>query len=210
MTLPFNTMQKVTNLANNKSVVVRVNDRGPIVSYRLIDISKAAAAELGMVSTGVINARLEYVGMADADSVKRVLAEMRQQRIAARAGAIDEDAVAEVPSIASRPEPRAKSVVNNNPLIAKNFYNQELRNVNPGGFGLQVGYFNNLSNCRNAMHYFEAKYSVKAFMYTERKRNDTFYRLILGQFKTVTSAAQFKRMVVNEVKDCFIITYAQL
>ncbi|MDR0759048.1 MAG: septal ring lytic transglycosylase RlpA family protein [Treponema sp.] len=51
-TLPFGTMLKVTNKHNNKSVVVRVNDRGPFVSARIIDLSQGAAEQLDMISTG--------------------------------------------------------------------------------------------------------------------------------------------------------------
>ncbi|MDR2070550.1 MAG: septal ring lytic transglycosylase RlpA family protein [Treponema sp.] len=50
--LPFGTMLKVTNTHNNKSVVVRVNDRGPFVSARIIDLSQGAAEQLDMIATG--------------------------------------------------------------------------------------------------------------------------------------------------------------
>jgi rare lipoprotein A len=51
--LPFNTWLEVRNLANNRTVIVRVNDRGPFVNGRTIDLSLGAAKELGMVGTGV-------------------------------------------------------------------------------------------------------------------------------------------------------------
>ncbi len=52
-TLPFGTHVRVTNLTNGKSVVVRINDRGPFVKGRIIDLSYAAAQKLGMAETGV-------------------------------------------------------------------------------------------------------------------------------------------------------------
>ncbi len=52
-TLPFGTKLKVTNQKNGKTVVVRINDRGPFVKGRVIDLSKAAASQLGFVSSGV-------------------------------------------------------------------------------------------------------------------------------------------------------------
>lgn len=52
-TLPFGTKLKVTNQKNGKSVVVRINDRGPFIKGRVIDLSKAAAKQLGFVSSGV-------------------------------------------------------------------------------------------------------------------------------------------------------------
>lgn len=60
-TLPFGTKVKVTNIKNNKSVVVRVNDRGPTSTDRIGDLSRAAAAKIGMIRSGVVEAKLETV-----------------------------------------------------------------------------------------------------------------------------------------------------
>ena len=64
-TLPFGTKVKVTNLRNGRSVVVRVNDRGPFVGHRIADLSRAAAKTLGMMSRGVAHARIEILGEDD-------------------------------------------------------------------------------------------------------------------------------------------------
>lgn len=60
--LPFGTKVRVTNLRNGRSVVVRVNDRGPFVGARIADLSQAAAAALGILSRGVARARIEVLG----------------------------------------------------------------------------------------------------------------------------------------------------
>jgi len=52
-TLPCGTKVKVTNKRNGKSVVVTINDRGPYIKGRIIDLSKAAAAKIGMINSGV-------------------------------------------------------------------------------------------------------------------------------------------------------------
>lgn len=59
--LPYNTRVRVTNLANNRSVVVRVNDRGPFKHTRLIDVSKGAAKELDMIRSGTARVVIEVV-----------------------------------------------------------------------------------------------------------------------------------------------------
>ncbi len=59
--LPFNTYVKVTNLDNNKSTIVRINDRGPFAKGRIIDLSYAAAKELGVVGPGT--ARVNIVAL---------------------------------------------------------------------------------------------------------------------------------------------------
>lgn len=61
-TLPFGTKVRVTNLDNGRSVVVRVNDRGPFVSGRVIDLSPAAAKQLDMLRAGVARVKLEVLG----------------------------------------------------------------------------------------------------------------------------------------------------
>lgn len=59
--LPFNTMVKVTNLANGRSTTVRINDRGPFSKNRIIDLSKKAAQEIGMLQTGTARVRIEAI-----------------------------------------------------------------------------------------------------------------------------------------------------
>jgi len=64
-TLPFGTMVEVTNLENGKKVVVRVNDRGPFVGNREIDLSRAAAEVLGMIGQGIARVLIRKVGQQE-------------------------------------------------------------------------------------------------------------------------------------------------
>lgn len=59
-TLPFGTMVKVKNLGNGKTVKVRINDRGPFVSGRIIDLSKKAAKKLGIIQSGTAKVEISY------------------------------------------------------------------------------------------------------------------------------------------------------
>ncbi len=58
-TLPFGTSVKVINLDNGKNVIVRINDRGPHLKGRIIDVSPAAAKEIGLLGNGTANVRIE-------------------------------------------------------------------------------------------------------------------------------------------------------
>jgi rare lipoprotein A len=60
-TLPFGTRVRVTNKQNGRSVVVRVNDRGPFIAGREIDVSRGAAEALGMVGSGVAPVHIEVL-----------------------------------------------------------------------------------------------------------------------------------------------------
>ena len=68
-TLPFNSYVRVTDLATYRSVVVRINDRGPYAAHRIIDLSARAARELGITDGGVVHVRIEVVKVARADAV---------------------------------------------------------------------------------------------------------------------------------------------
>lgn len=98
-TLPFNTWLRVTNLQNDRSVKVRVIDRGPFVNGRILDLSKAAAREIGLLGPGTGKIRLEVISappdrpMNDFYTVQigafavRANAEQAREKFASRFGA---------------------------------------------------------------------------------------------------------------------------
>jgi len=59
--LPFGAKVKVTNLANNRFVIVRINDRGPFIAGRMIDLSQAAAERLDMIEAGVVRVKVQVL-----------------------------------------------------------------------------------------------------------------------------------------------------
>lgn len=63
--LPFDTRVRVTSLENGRSVVVRINDRGPFARGRVIDLSRAAAEAIGLIGSGVADVRIELAGGPD-------------------------------------------------------------------------------------------------------------------------------------------------
>jgi len=71
-TLPFGTVVKVTNLENNKFVVVRINDRGPYVDNRIIDLSKSAAEDLGFIKKGLVMVKVEEIANTNNLPDKRI------------------------------------------------------------------------------------------------------------------------------------------
>ena len=64
-TLPLPCLVKVTNLSNGKSVKVRVNDRGPFIAGRIIDLSPRAAGKIGMKEQGLAEVRVEVISVGD-------------------------------------------------------------------------------------------------------------------------------------------------
>ncbi len=97
--LPFGTKVLVENLNNGKSVVVRINDRGPFVAGRIIDVSKAAASSLGMLGSGTARVRVSTSGRSSVSSEKRSVAGLMKsvpavKQVASRASAHKGAAVA--------------------------------------------------------------------------------------------------------------------
>jgi rare lipoprotein A len=192
-TLPFNTVVEVTNLLNSKSVIVRINDRGPSSKSLLIDLSRAAAIELDMITYGVVPVRIKYIGMANADSVKQFYTQRKQQ--------ITPKNQTKKPIVSQSEKTEAG-------LLLSSYYNQQLVISKPKGYGVQVGYYASLSNCRNTMHVYEARYNSRAYIYVEKSKEIIHYRLIMGQFGSRKSAEEFRKYINKDIPDCFIVTYS--
>ena len=88
--MPLPSYARVTNLSNGRSLIVRVNDRGPYAANRIIDVSKHAAELLGFIDRGTTTVRVEYVGPAQLDgSDDRLLeATLRQDEPAPVPGSV--------------------------------------------------------------------------------------------------------------------------
>jgi len=64
-TLPLNTVARVTNLENNKSLILRINDRGPYVKGRILDCSYGAAKKLDFINNGTAKVKIEVIDWGD-------------------------------------------------------------------------------------------------------------------------------------------------
>jgi rare lipoprotein A len=108
-TLPLPSYVRVTNLTNGKSLIVRVNDRGPYAHNRIIDVSTRAARLLGFYSRGTVPVRIEYVGRAPVEgSDDRILeATLRDHEPAPAPWNVKLASTSILPSFPSQPPPVA-------------------------------------------------------------------------------------------------------
>jgi rare lipoprotein A len=106
-TLPLPCYARVTNLRNGRSIVVRVNDRGPFVGGRILDVSKRVANLLQFTRVGAAKIRIDYLGMAPptAGDELALLASLRPS--AAKAPAVGVSVVARIVDSAKPSEPRS-------------------------------------------------------------------------------------------------------
>ncbi len=173
-TLPFGTRIKVTNLANNKSVEVIVNDRGPYVEGRVVDVSRAAAEDLGFVNQGLADVSIEVVDAGDGKTKE-----------------ID------------RP-------VEHVSVDEKEFYEFEISRLNPKGFGVQIGTYQELVNLMRLSENLKNSYKKDVTVQVKVLNGVKYYGLILGRFSTREKAEQFRADLRQKFPDAFIVEYNRM
>lgn len=109
-TLPFDTVLKITNLANGLSVNVRVNDRGPFVEGRELDLSKAAAQKLDMIKSGTATVKIEIVKRGPDTKLSQQTAEKAAQIMAKKTGHKGQTSVVTNPSTKGQTSKLPKSL----------------------------------------------------------------------------------------------------
>lgn len=171
-TLPIPSVVRVTNLENQRSVLLRLNDRGPYVDDRIIDLSRGAADALDVRRNGTAKVRVEYVGPApkdpDAMLTERMYASSTpHQRVATPS----EQNVwtAELPPAANMPaHPPSQAPA---PVEVE-------RPAMSGGFALQVGSFSDLSNAHRQLS--ELSAHSPGYVTSAVVNGGQFYRVMLG------------------------------
>lgn len=173
-TLPFGTKVKITNVANSQSVEVVINDRGPYVDNRIIDLSKSAAEKLGFVNQGLADVSLEVVDAGDgktSDPIKTV------------------DYV----------------------VVEKNeYYGFEISRLDPKGFGVQIGTYQELVNLLRLSDNLKNSYKKQVTVQVKVVDGVKYYGLILGRFPNRQKAEQFQIDLRKKFPDAFIVEYDRL
>lgn len=151
-TLPFGTKVKVTNLHNNKSVVLKINDRGPHVKTRIIDLSKAAARAIDLMRYGAARVAIEVITKADV-------------------------ALGPVQTL-SGPEQYQNTAL----YIPGNTYNYWGHLKNPEGFGFQIGAFTDLVSARESCQALLLKGIRDVYLQVAGSQDGKLYRVMLHQY----------------------------
>ncbi len=206
--LPFGTKVRITRIDNKKSVVVRVNDRGPFVEGYVTDISRLAAELIGLIKDGVTRVQLDVVEAAPTARV---------------AAAVDGNTslVANKPSqtSASKVLKGAKPVAYNyDPVPAKasstqsntstELYKVEIKPSLKAGFGVQVSTLYNAENVIPTLKQLQVQWPDKALVLVQSTGNDnnSIYKIILGPYPDRKAAeAQQKLAVKRKFKDSFVV-----
>ena len=173
-TLPFGTKVRVTNTANKKTVEVTINDRGPYVDGRIIDVSKSAAEILGFIQQGLADVSIEVVDAGDGKGGGQV------------------------------------KLINNVSVDEKEFYDFEIERLQPKGFGIQIGTYQELVNLMRIADNLKASYQKKVAVQVKVVNGLKYYGLILGQFPTREKSDAFKESVKKKFPDAFTVDFGKL
>lgn len=189
-TLPMNTIVSVTNLDNGRKTTVRINDRGPFVDNRIIDVSKAAATRLDMLQTGTAPVKLEVVGFGETGATSANLPSASATLPSANAINLpDANAIAQ----ASVSEILDTNTSEQNATIGgvrvSDFASIAPSEVQGGGFMVQIGAFKFKANADEVANHYK---SYKGYSTISRQSaRDGLTRVFLRGFKSEAEAKDF-------------------
>ncbi|GGL97273.1 endolytic peptidoglycan transglycosylase RlpA [Pseudomonas asuensis] len=191
-TLPLPSYVRVTNLDNGKSVIVRVNDRGPFYSDRVIDLSFAAAKKLGYAETGTAHVRVEGIDPAQwwaqqGRPMPMVLAQ--PQRAVTAPAPVKPQAVATVETYNPPPQQHAA------PVVPLEIDSKKNASAQAGGLYLQVGAFANPDAAELLKDKLSELTAAPVFISSVVRNQQTLHRVRLGPIGTQGEASQLQNTV---------------
>lgn len=226
-TLPLGTIVKVTNAQNNKSVYVKINDRGPYVKGRIIDLSTKAAELLGYRNKGTAYVKIEIVkpDSIPTDLLSASIDIAKQNGIQSYDSTASADAGTgtwrDVPTVADnntssakneQPQPQPVTDVKDaNSCGITNrstyFIITRLDKSKSGFYGLQLGVFSDMNTIFAIIAELEAKYNQTLLVQQEDLNGKTVYKLFIGKFQNRAYADALKSVLADKYKDAFVVKY---
>ena len=183
-TLPFGTVVRVTNLDNNLSVEVTINDRGPFVEKRIIDLSKSAAQKLKFVDNGTASVKVEVVSLPESQSATSTSTPAwpgKQQAQTASTAQTEEQESEKLTSVTELKAP------------ANEYYKIETSAIAPKGFGVQLASYQEAANLVKRCAEIKEKVSKDIMIQIGDKNGVKVYRIIVGPFDTREKAEHFNK-----------------
>lgn len=197
--LPFGTKIKVTNLQTDKSAIVKINDRGPFIRGRIVDLSQSVANYLGILESGVSEVKIEvladqnvaiksYEG-SSSSSVSTPRPPIQNQQIPSKAETTSENFETESP----------KGDLKNE------FFELNVNEVDPDFYGVQIASFEQSDNLLRMVNRLKIDYNKNAIIQVKPVNDSKVYTVIIGQFKTREAADAFKKSMQNQYPGAFVV-----
>jgi len=176
LTLPFGTMVKVTNLENNRTVTVRINDRGPFVQGRIIDLTTRAAKQLDFIEQGVVRVKVEVLPGNNETKPE--------------------------PSSGPVPAPAPPPTTNQPP---REFFKVEASPVKAQGYFVQIASFAQLDNMMRIQQSLTAPQRGKMLVEVAVVNKTKVYRVLLGPYKQESQAQSTRQRLSKDYPDAFVV-----
>lgn len=185
-TLPMNTMVRVINLGNGAQTTVRINDRGPFVSGRIIDLSKAAATSIGMIGAGTARVKLEVVGFyGDGKNYQNTGSLSSPPSVSNSKNWGSGVSGAIITAGISSPNKASKNSANFGKI------SQGQQSFEGGSFMVQIGAFKRPEGAKSFKNSNANKYGYKTLIRTFDIDGEKIYRVFLSGFRSEAEARDF-------------------
>lgn len=204
-TLPFGTVVRVTNMDNNLSVEVTINDRGPFVEKRIIDLSRSAAEKLQFINNGTASVKVEVLHLPESatattdEPVKNNTSSTPAWPGKQTATKAETQAPAE-----SAPAPRQTQVTEVS-APANEYYKIESTVISPKGFGVQLASYQEAANLVKRCAEIKERINKDIMIQVGDKNGIKVYRIIAGPFETREKAEHFNKKLEG-FDGSFIVT----
>lgn len=196
--LPFGTMVKVTRLDNNKSVVVRINDRGPYKDGRVIDLSRAAAEKINLVQDGIADVKVEVINKDEERKLTEKPKESKPKATAVKSTSTSKPKPSPKKKTSSTKTKSSSSKKFTTTNVMSGTYKVSLERVPETSFGVQVGTFSNYEYMMNQvaqLHDYWFKDVIISIGNTNGKKS---YKVIVGSLSSREAAEQYKANVMKK------------
>lgn len=230
-TLPFNSMVKVTNLKNGKSAIVRINDRGPFIRGRIIDLTTKTAKELDFLNEGTVEVEIELLsdtGLSTSveaspstevtstpTSTPVTKTKLTTPSVRKSLSTTKSDKKEEISNpkanqaVASNPTPE---VATSTPSLASTYtkeiievFSIEVKPVEKYFFGVQIASFTDPTYLMRFASEIKNTYKENVIVLSKQQNERKLFTLVLGQFENRLGAENFVKKVKATYPDAFIV-----
>lgn len=203
--LPFGTKVRVTRLDDKRSVVVRVNDRGPFTAGYVIDISRRAAEVIGLIADGV--ARVKVEALEDEETAP---AQYNTGSSKSKVSLVKSKTTAK--GVAPAQYSTGSDGATASEKITTDLFKVNIETSARKGFGVQVSTLYDADNVWPVIVKLQDEYPGRVLTSVERDEanNKTTYRVIVGAYTTRAAAEEAQRSLARKYKRCFVVALNEI
>jgi len=196
VSIPFGSLVRITNLDNNQSAIARVNDRGPFVPDRIIDVSKSVAQRLGMIEKGIANVKIEVIDNQGINVELGVKLPTKNQ---------SENSGSDNTTGTVKEEPKVNDSQNNPTSETAEYFSVEVQKYSKKGFFVQLASFKEQANIFSLLADAQSLYGKKLCVQIANVNGDRLFKVLIGPFGSRADAEKVKLETQARFPGCFIV-----